>query len=474
MPRLFGTDGIRGQAGGFPLDDGSVFSLGRTLAESLRRRRLEPRVLVGRDTRESGPRIEAALTAGIRAGGGSVAAAGIIPTPAVPALVLRRGMAAGVMISASHNPYRDNGLKFFDARGMKLAEEWEDELERGLADAARDPEAVGAERRGEAEGGFPGASPDPARPAAPVSGIPEASSQAGPAADYMDFLLSRFKATPGGRRLRLVLDCANGAAYDLGPRLFRGLGFEVETIACRPDDRNINEECGSQHPGRLAAKVVESGADMGIAWDGDADRAVWVDEKGRALNGDHTLYVQGRRLKEAGRLAGDVVVATTMSNMGLERALGRMGVRLERTRVGDKYVLERMRELGAALGGERSGHTIFLEDGPAGDGLLTALKMAEALVESGGPLSALVKGLDEYPQELVNVPVARKPDLETVPEVREALAAVRAELEGRGRIDVRYSGTENVARVMVEADDPELVRRCARRAAAALARNLGA
>lgn len=468
MPRLFGTDGIRGQAGGFPLDDGSVFSLGRTLAESLRRRRFEPRVLIGRDTRESGPRIEAALTAGIRAGGGSVAAAGVIPTPAVPVLVRRRELAAGVMISASHNPYRDNGLKFFDARGMKLAEEWEDELERGLADAARDPEAAGAERRGEAEGGFPGASPDPARPAAPVSGFPEASSQAGPAADYMDFLLRRFKATSGGRRLRLVLDCANGAAYDLGPRLFGRLGFEVEAIACRPDGRNINEECGSQHPGRLASKVVESGADMGIAWDGDADRAVWVDEKGRALNGDHTLYVQGRRLKEAGRLAGDVVVATTMSNLGLERALGRLGVRLERTRVGDKYVLERMRDLGAALGGERSGHTIFLEDGPVGDGLLTALKMVEALAESGGPLSALVEGLDEYPQELLNVPVARKPDLETVPEVRETLAAIRAELSGRGRIDVRYSGTENVARVMVEAEDPELVRRCARRAAAAL------
>lgn len=468
MGRLFGTDGIRGRAGSFPLDDDGVFSLGRSLAGSLRRRRLEARVLIGRDTRESGPRIEAALAAGIRAGGGAVVAAGVIPTPAVPVLVPRRRLAAGVVISASHNLYHDNGLKIFDAQGMKLPEDWEDELERDIT-AERSPDESGTERRREENGGFRTASWEQAPSAAPSSSFRGIPAETGPAEEYLDFLQSRFPSSLGGRQLRLVLDCAHGAASVLGPRLFRGLGFEVATIGCAPDGRNINDGCGSQHPESLARAVVEAGADMGIALDGDADRAVWSDEKGRVLNGDHTLYVQSRRLKEAGRLTGDVVIATSMSNMGLEKALGRMSVRLERTRVGDKYVLERMRELGAALGGERSGHTIFLEDGPAGDGLLTALKMVAALVESGAPLSELVDGLVEFPQELINVEVARKPDFESIPEIRAVLDEVRAELAGRGRLDVRYSGTESAARVMVEADDSELVRRCARRAAAALA-----
>ncbi|MBN2199502.1 MAG: phosphoglucosamine mutase [Candidatus Aminicenantes bacterium] len=464
MPRLFGTDGIRGRAGVYPLDDGGVFSLGRILAESLSRRRIEPRVLIGRDTRESGPRIEAALAAGVRAGGGAAVAAGVIPTPAVPVLVRRRRLAAGVVISASHNPYTDNGLKVFDSQGQKLPGEWEEEIERGI-EAGRSPDLDGkSDGRPDEAGGSRAAA------YAPHAVFEEVAPDTGLAEDYLDFLKGRFKATPGGRKPRLVLDCANGAAYELGPRLFRGLGFEVGMIGCSPDGRNINRDCGSQHPERLARAVVEAGADMGIALDGDADRAVWADEKGRVLNGDHTLFVQGRRLKAAGRLPGDVVVATSMSNMGLEKALEKMGVRLERTRVGDKFVLERMKALGAVLGGERSGHTIFLEDGPAGDGLLTALKMVEALVESGAPLSVLAEEPVEFPQELINVEVARRPDFEAIPEIRAVLDEVRAELKGRGRLDVRYSGTESVARVMVEADDPELVRRCARRAAGALSK----
>ncbi|OGD26020.1 MAG: hypothetical protein A2Y56_11055, partial [Candidatus Aminicenantes bacterium RBG_13_63_10] len=425
MSRLFGTDGIRGQAGLFPLEEGAVARLGRALAETLRRRRLEPRVLIGRDTRESGPRLEAALAAGIRTGGGDVAAAGVIPTPAVSVLLRRRRLGAGGVISASHNPYQDNGLKVFDSRGRKIPEEWEEELERGILEEGRGQE--GAEGRREEDGVAAGSGRSGDGRQEWKTG--EVAADPALAGEYLEFLTSRLgSAPPGGRKLRLVLDCANGAAYELGPRLFRGLGFEVEAIGCSPDGRNINEGCGSQHPGLLARKVLEARADMGIAFDGDADRAVWVDEKGRVLNGDHTLYVQGKRLKEAGRLPGDVVVATSMSNMGLERTLGRMGVRLERTRVGDKYVLARMRELGAALGGERSGHTIFLEDGPAGDGLLTALKMVEALVESGGSLSEAAEGLTEFPQELRSVKVARKPDFESVPEIRSMLEEIRGEL----------------------------------------------
>jgi phosphoglucosamine mutase len=251
------------------------------------------------------------------------------------------------------------------------------------------------------------------------------------------------------------------------------LGFETEVIACLPDGRNINEGCGSQHPRLLARTVLGKKADMGIAYDGDADRAIWVDETGRVLNGDHTLFIQTRHLLGEERLKGKVVVATSMSNMGLEIALGRLGVKLERTRVGDRYVLEQMLQLGAVLGGERSGHTIFLEDSPAGDGLLTSLKMLEVISQRDAPLSALIEGFVEYPQELRNVPVARKPDFREVPEVWSIIEEVQVELAGRGRLDVRYSGTEPVARVMAEAEDPALVEKSVRRVAEAIAHHLG-
>ncbi len=446
MPKLFGTDGIRGRVDLFPLDRDSAFKLGRSLAGLLRSRGLEPRVLLGRDTRESGPRLELALAAGLASAGAEAISAGIVPTPAVSFLVRRRRFGAGIAISASHNPFQDNGLKVLSPEGMKIPEDWEEELEGGIQEEGETARGAGA---------------------GPVAIEP------GLAEEYLDFLRERSTFPSAARPLRLVLDCANGAAFELGPRLFRDLGFRVETVGCSPDGRNINQGCGSQHPELLARKVLELQADLGIALDGDADRAVWADEKGRVLNGDHTLFIQGRRLKEKGRLGGDVVVATSMSNMGLEKALARMGVRLERTRVGDKYVLERMTELGASLGGERSGHTIFLEDGPAGDGLLAGLRMVEALAERGAALSELAEGLVEFPQKLVNVPVARKPAFDSVPEVRAVLEEIRTELEGRGRLDIRYSGTESLARVMVEADDAALVERCARRAAEAIARNMG-
>jgi phosphoglucosamine mutase len=447
MGTLFGTDGIRAQAGAFPLNREAVFSLGESLANLLRSQGLVPRVLIGRDTRQSGTWLEAALTAGISRSGGSWASAGIIPTGAVSILVRRQGFAAGVVVSASHNAFSDNGLKIFSSQGLKIPEDWEETLERGilagLNGAASPPDRVEVEE-------------DPAL-----------------AVEYLDFIISRVRLRKHGRRPRLILDCANGAAFKLAPRLFLELGFETEALACDPDGMNINDSCGTQHPQRLAQAVLDRKADMGIAFDGDADRAIWVDEGGRVLNGDCTLFIQARHLLETGSLKNKVVVATSMSNMGLEMALGRLGVKLERTNVGDKYVLDRMMEMGAILGGERSGHTIFLEDSPAGDGLLTSLKMLEVMSEGEAPLSALTQGLIEYPQELRNIRVSRKPDFCDVPEVWSVIEEVHRELAGRGRLDVRYSGTEPLARVMVEAEDQALVERSVRRVADAIARYLG-
>ena len=446
MAALFGTDGIRGPAGKFPLNRQGAFSLGESLASLLRAQGLEPRVLIGRDTRRSGTWLEEALAAGIIRSGGSCVSAGVIPTAAVSILIGRHSFSAGVVISASHNSFGDNGLKVFSAQGLKITEEWEETLERGILAGQEQPPS-----------------------------LPERSDvgqDATLAVDYLDFLVSRVRLRRQGRRPRLVLDCANGSAFRLAPRLFLELGFETEAIACLPDGRNINEGCGSQHPRLLARTVLDKKADMGIAYDGDADRSIWVDETGRVLNGDHTLFIQTRHLLGEERLKGKVVVATSMSNMGLEIALGRLGVKLERTRVGDRYVLEQMLQLGAVLGGERSGHTIFLEDSPAGDGLLTSLKMLEVISERDAPLSALIEGFVEYPQELRNVPVARKPDFREVPEVWSIIEEVQVELAGRGRLDVRYSGTEPVARVMAEAEDPALVEKSVRRVAEAIARNL--
>jgi phosphoglucosamine mutase len=447
MAALFGTDGVRGPAGKFPMNRQGAFSLGKSLASLLRAKELEPRVLIGRDTRRSGVWLEEALALGVSRSGGSCVSAGIIPTAAVSILIRRHGFSAGVVISASHNTFSDNGLKVFSAQGLKIPEEWEEILERGILAGQEQPDSL----------------PDRS----------EVDQDATLAVDYLDFLISRVRLRKQGRRPRLVLDCANGSAFRLAPRLFLELGFETEAIACQPDGRNINEGCGSQHPQLLARTVLGKKADMGIAYDGDADRAIWVDETGRVLNGDHTLFIQARYLLGEEKLKGKVVVATTMSNMGLEIALGRMGVKLERTRVGDRYVLEQMLELSAVLGGEQSGHTIFLEDSPAGDGLLTSLKMLEVISERDAPLSALVEGLVEYPQELRNVPVARKPDFREVPEVWSIIEEVQVELAGRGRLDVRYSGTEPVARVMAEAEDLALVEKSVRRVAEALAHYLG-
>jgi phosphoglucosamine mutase len=443
--KLFGTDGVRAVAGTFPLDPPTISRLGSALVDLLERKGQGARILVGRDTRESGPWMERALARGVRAAGGEVVSAGVIPTSAVSYLTKTHGFAAGAVISASHNPFRDNGIKVFSPLGVKIPDEWELEIEAEVL---------------EGRGRLPGHEAD----------VPFDPALAG---DYADYLAGRVRVARPPDGFRVVVDCANGASSAVAPGLLGRLGFAVEALNAAPDGVNINAGCGSLHPEGLAARVRETGAALGVAYDGDADRALWVDGDGRLLSGDHTLYVQALHMQEAGRLRTGSVVATTMSNMGLERALEARGIGLVRTKVGDKYVHEEMVARGANLGGEQSGHTIFLDDLPTGDGLLTSLRMLEVLAERGGSLAGLVEGFVEYPQTLVNVRVRKKPDFAGYPEITAAVEVVKASLGREGRIDLRYSGTEPLARVMVEARDRATVDSCARLVAEAVRRHLG-
>lgn len=445
MNKLFGTDGIRAVAGQYPLDPQTIFSLGMRLVELLDEEGLPRHILIGRDTRESGPWIEQILFQGINAGGGEAVSAGVIPTSAVSFLTKRHGFSAGIVISASHNPYQDNGIKIFSPHGLKISDDWEARLERAIVSSRVNPQRKRV----------------------------KIFSNSNLAKDYEDYLASQLKTGLGQKGLTLVLDCANGASSNIAPGLLRRLGLKVVAIHHTPNGKNINLGCGSLHPERLVGKVLAERADLGVAYDGDSDRAIWVDQKGRILNGDHTLFVQARDMKERKRLKSDAVVATTMSNMGLETTLKEMGLKLVRTRVGDKYVLDKMIELGSNLGGEQSGHTIFLDDCPTGDGLLTTLKMLEVMLRSQASLSDLVVGLKEFPQVLVNVRVEKKQDFNLFPEIVEVMDEVRRMLGEKGRLDVRFSGTEPLARVMVEGEDKSLVQELAQRVARAIANYLG-
>jgi len=444
--KLFGTDGVRAVAGHFPLDPPTISRLGQALVDLLVSKGLGTRILIGRDTRESGPWMERALARGIRVAGGEAVSAGVIPTSAVSYLTKTHGFSAGAVISASHNPFADNGIKVFSPEGVKIPDAWELEIEgEVLAGRGRLP---GHDAEVEADGRLAG--------------------------DYADYLRGRVRPAPkGAAAFKVVLDCANGASSVLAPQILGGLGFRVETINASPDGRNINAGCGSLHPQGLAERVKAAGAAIGIAYDGDADRSLWVDGGGRLLNGDHTLFVQALHMKETGRLRTRDVVATTMSNMGLERAFEERGLGLVRTKVGDKYVHEEMVARGANLGGEQSGHTIFLDDLPTGDGLLTSLRMLEVMAERGEPLAALVEGLVEFPQTMVNVRVRRKPDFSELAEVMAAVEVVRSHVGRDGRVDLRYSGTEPLARVMVEARDSATVESCATLVAEAVRRRIG-
>jgi phosphoglucosamine mutase len=447
MKKLFGTDGIRAVAGQYPLDSPTVFVLGKALVKLIKEEGLGPRILIGRDTRESGPAIEEALVRGIAAGGGEAVSAGVIPTSAVSFLTQRHRFAAGIVISASHNPYQDNGIKIFSSRGTKIPDEWELRLENSLTVEKADVQSLDK-----------------------IQAVPEDPILV---EDYEEFLLSQVGPLRPSKDLQVVLDCSNGASSAISPKIFSKLDVGVIAIFNSPDGRNINRRCGSLHPHNLARHVVAARADLGVAYDGDADRAIWVDERGRILSGDHTLFVMARSMKEKGRLRSNRVVATTMSNMGLEKALRDMGIELVRTRVGDKYVLEKMIELEANLGGEQSGHTIFLDDCPTGDGILTSLKMMEAMLEAGVRLSELTGGLRQFPQIHRSVRVREKADFSGFPEIMAVMDEIRTELSDAGRLDVRYSGTEAVARVMIEGPEEGQIEGLAQKMTKVIARFLG-
>lgn len=436
MRKLFGTDGIRSRAGEFPLDDATMFALGEALAHRLQSSAApRPRVVLGMDTRESGPGIARALIAGLESGGGEPVYAGVIPTPAVAFLCRSTGAEAGISISASHNPFEDNGVKIFGSDGMKLS----DAIEKAIEDELM-------ERRSEAS---------PSVPQTPLSDNEPLIET------YEQFLLDGVSpSTLQGRTI--VLDAGNGAAYRLAGEVFRRAGAESIVINAAPDGRNINEGCGALHPEKLGEVVKQRGADFGVAFDGDADRAIFVDDTGAVRNGDEILYLWAAHERRKGALKNDTVVATVMSNFGFEKQLADDGIRLLRAAVGDKYVLEMMLEHGAILGGEQSGHLIDLRVHTTGDGLHTALAFATILAEQGRRFSELPT-FKPMPQILINEKVAAKPPLDTLPEYAAAARAAAAELGGTGRILVRYSGTENLVRVMVEGEDESMIQRIAGR-----------
>ena len=445
MPKLFGTDGLRAEAGEFPLDEKSVFTLGRALAELLENKGFSPRVVIGRDTRESGSWLEQCFYAGFVGAGGKAVSAGVITTPALSFLTRTHGFSAGIVISASHNPYHDNGIKIFSPLGTKIQEEWEEELEREIME--RSPQLRTVKK-------------------------PAVKTDESLRSDYLNFLRQIFSLNTR-KKLKLVVDCANGASSEIAPELFRSLGFKVIPLYNQPDGKNINLKCGSLHPETLARKVPEEKADLGMAYDGDADRVIWVDEQGRILNGDHTLYVQALYLKEKRALKKNTVVATIMSNMGLEKILADNGIKLLRTKVGDKYVLDEMLKQDFNLGGEQSGHTIFLDHSVAGDGLLTSLKMLEVMLKRDKPLSQLVRDFKEFPQILLNVRVKEKVRFEEIPGYDKVFKEVKDALKSEGRLEVRYSGTEPLARIMIEGQSGKVIEELANKLAKIIREYLG-
>ena len=453
--KLFGTDGIRGVAGEYPLDDETVFVIGAALGQSISRSsprlgacsRTRPSVLIGMDTRESGPGLAELMAGGLEASGADVQFAGVLTTPGVAHLTQRGEFDCGIMISASHNPFEDNGVKVFGASGFKLPDSEEHEIEAAIFKLLEQP--VEPRRR-------------------------KLEIEESAATRYLDHLSDIWPLDGKLDSFRVVVDCANGAASELAPLLFARLGITAEFIGNRPDGRNINRNCGSLHLDGLGQKVIESGADLGIAFDGDADRALFVAENGQTVDGDVVLLLAARHMAERKRLTNHLVVTTLMANMGLEKALQASGVKMARTPVGDKYVLEAMVQRDAALGGEQSGHIIFREHATTGDGLLTACALLEILSANHEPLSKLAGRLTVFPQTIKNVRVTHKPPIEDLPVLSEAISASERELAGRGRVIVRYSGTEPLLRIMIEAETDDEVARHSSRLVRIVEEQLGA
>jgi phosphoglucosamine mutase len=427
MGRLFGTDGIRGVANEYPLTADGSFQIGQAVASYFHKPAGQTKIIIGKDTRQSGTMIEKALAEGICSAGADALLAGVIPTPAVACLLSTGDAAAGIVISASHNPYTDNGIKLFDADGYKLPDEREDAIEGLIPAEVQSDSGVKNQR-------IKGT----------VKQLPDASDR------YLAFLKNSLPGPTPFDGLKIVLDCSNGATYAVAPRLFRDLGAAVEAISIEPNGQNINADCGSEHPETLIERVLTQNADIGLAFDGDGDRLVAVDEQGQIISGDRTLAICARHLKRKGALQQNLVVSTIMSNLGLRLALKDMGIDHIMTAVGDRYVLEQMRANGAVIGGEDSGHMIFLDRHTTGDGMLTGIRLMETMCAEKKKLSALRGVMTALPQVLLNVEVQNKPEIESVPQLMEAIRAVEAQLGNKGRVLVRYSGTQPLCRVMVE------------------------
>jgi len=446
--RLFGTDGVRGRAGDYPLDHETVARLGGALVRAMRGRQSggrRLRFLVGRDTRESGEWIERELARGVHSAGGEIITAGVIPTPAVAYVTRAMGFDAGIVISASHNPFEDNGIKVFSGKGEKFTERLEREVEEIIHDASWT-----------------------------VSGPADVPVES---TDVVDaYIAHALRALPEPRRLgafRLAIDTANGATTTVAPRLFTQLGFDVIVIGAAPDGRNINLDCGSTHPEALARTVRDRGCRMGVAFDGDGDRAIFVDASGKVVDGDAVLLMCGRHWKAQGLLEGNAVAATVMSNIGLELALRDSGIELVRCAVGDKYVMEEMLKRGLSIGGEQSGHIIFSDHLFTGDGIATALSVLRVMADTSRELADLAAELVTFPQVLVNVRVREKKDLASIPAIAATMARIERQLDGAGRLLVRFSGTEPLLRVMIEGKDQQEIQAWATEIATAAKEHLG-
>ena len=446
MARLFGTDGVRGKAGEYPLDVPTVRRIGGALARALRRGDEAVRFLAGRDTRESGAWIERELAFGIRSQGGSLISAGVVPTPAIAYLTPRMSYTAGVVISASHNPFEDNGIKVFSGAGEKFTEALESQVESVIAD------------------------PSWAVPAGDAGDVEQADYRA----EYIAHLRGILPGDTRAKALRIVIDCANGATTTVAPRLFEELGVETRRIGSEPDGRNINLNCGSTAPGLLAKTVVSGGYDIGIAYDGDGDRAIFVDATGKVVDGDAVMLMCATQMRSEGRLKGGAIVATVMSNIGLELALRDAGISLVRCAVGDKYVMEELLRRDLSLGGEQSGHVIFADYLFTGDGIATSLHVLRTMLATGRTLQDLASPLVVYPQVLMNLRVKQKIDLATIPAVAAVMADVESRVAGHGRLLVRYSGTEPLLRVMLEGKDEAEIRRWGQEIIDAVKEHVGA
>jgi len=431
MIKLFGTDGIRGMANQYPMTPETATNVGRALTAVFNPKNSKPKIVIGKDTRISGDMLETALIAGICSMGADALRVGILPTPGIAFMTQDLKADAGIVISASHNPYHDNGIKVFKGDGFKLTDKEESSLESIILNNDLASKAGGIKKTGS------------------IIDVQDADVR------YTTFIRNRFSESFSLNGMKLVLDCANGATYRVAPTLFTELGAEVESLFISPDGININDNCGSQHLETLSKRVVETGAAAGLAFDGDGDRVVAVDEQGKAVTGDQILAICGKYMLETGSLKNKKLVSTVMSNFGLGIALEGMGIEHIITDVGDRYVLQQMISAGAVLGGEDSGHLIFLNDHTTGDGLLAALRLIQAMLKDGRPLSRMRKMMQIYPQVLLNVAVAEKPDLRTISEIAESIQSVEERLNDQGRVLVRYSGTQPLCRVMVEGPDPE-------------------